>query len=76
MLDKAERERIHLDWWGKCRTCRWWNSTNDRPNMGEFSCFAEASTLYLQRTTSSGYCTEWDSFDIDTAIEIMQEDEK
>jgi len=70
-----ESKRLHLDWWGQCRTCKHWNSTNDRPNMGRFSCFAKESELYLQRTSSSGHCPKWDSFDVDVALDVMEEDE-
>jgi hypothetical protein len=44
--------------------------------MGEFSCFAEASPLYLSRPTSSGHCEEWDSFDEAIALAVLEGDEK
>jgi predicted ATP-dependent serine protease len=71
-----EAKRLLTDWWGQCRTCKHWNSTNDRPNLGEFSCFAEASELHLRRTTSSGNCPEWDAFDVNVALEVMEESNK
>jgi len=75
-MTPEESKRLHLDWWGKCRTCKHWNSTSDRPNMGRFSCFAEKSELHLHRTSSSGHCPEWDSFDEDTALAVLSKDEK
>lgn len=72
-MTPEEKKRLLTDWWGECRTCRHWKSTSDRPNMGEFPCLAEASALHLQKTSSSGHCPEWDSFDVDVAIEIMEE---
>jgi hypothetical protein len=40
------------------------------------SCNNSASELYQQETWTEGYCSEWDSFDIETALEVMQEREQ
>ena len=47
-IDRADSVRLHEDWWGKCRTCRFW-----------------------QVTTTEGHCRQWDSFDVDVALETM-----
>jgi hypothetical protein len=31
--------------------------------------------MYQKETWAEGHCSKWDSFDIDTALEVMQEDE-
>ena len=76
MVTPEESKRLHLDWWGKCRTCKWWSTPTNptvRPNMDGFTCLAEDSTLHLKSTTSNGYCGEWDSFDPDVALKVLSE---
>lgn len=63
--------RIHQDWWGKCRTCiSWKNSDNERWSPG--NCSNKNSVLFEQETWTEGHCPHWDSFDIETAIELME----
>jgi len=85
-MEHAESKRIHLDWWGKCRTCRHWagprrdvakaardafyQNTHDYPR-----CTNEQSPLYWKLVGGGGHCEEWDSFDVDVALEIMEESE-
>jgi len=79
-MDKEESIRIHSDWWGKCRSCRFWQGTDN--NTGPIKhlrwnpglCTQPDSPLFEQETWTEGHCEKWDSFDIETAFEIMQED--
>jgi len=69
----AESVRIHMDWWGKCRTCKHWSG--DRGTMKPGSCLNPASDMHEKETWTEGHCKEWDSFDVDAAIEVMAEDD-
>jgi hypothetical protein len=81
-MDKEQSKLIHMDWWGKCRSCRFWGGSdkNNGPrgdiiyrwNPG--LCTNEKSDMYQRETWTEGHCPKWDSFDIDTALELMQED--
>ena len=75
MINKEESKRLHMDWWGKCRTCKFWQGTDVgkqiRWNPGQ--CANPVSELYLQETWTEGHCHKWDSFDIETALELLQE---
>ena len=76
-MDKDESKRIHLDWWGKCRTCRHWQGTDESSQLLRWNpglCDNPASDLFKQETWTEGHCNKWDTFDIETALEIMQED--
>jgi hypothetical protein len=73
-MDKEESYRIHLDWWHQCRTCKHW--LGDRGNMSSNKCGCVKSSLYDQATSSCGHCEEWDSFDIDTAIKVLEDNEQ
>lgn len=74
-MDIEESRRIHLDWWGKCRTCRWYpgnreeRSTHPDPPR----CVNEMSPFWFEGVRWSGHCGEWDSFDVDVALEIMEQ---
>jgi hypothetical protein len=66
----AESVRYHLDWWGQCRTCRFWGGP--RAKAAESGpCLNRASDLFEKPTTTSGECAQWDSFDLNAAIEVM-----
>jgi hypothetical protein len=79
MIDKQESIRLHEDWWGQCRTCRFWEAPEGkglhgvltRPNLGEFLCVSPLSKVSGQLTGSDGGCSKWDSFDTDTALEVL-----
>lgn len=75
MISKDESKRLHMDWWGKCRTCLFWAGTDEgnsvRWNPGP--CMNPKSDLYQQETWTEGYCSKWDSFDIEVALEMMEE---
>lgn len=78
-MDKEESKskRLHQDWWAQCRTCKFWSSTDpERGVANPGMCDNLVSVNYKQETWSSGYCPQWDTFDIETALEILQEDEK
>jgi len=36
-MNYEESKRIHLDWWGKCRTCRWWAGPRSEMRLGELA---------------------------------------
>lgn len=67
-ISKTESRRLHLDWWGKCRTCLHW--TGDMSNIGVISagavlrhgtCTSERSSLYGEETSTDGHCPEWNT---------------
>jgi len=73
-MDIEESRRIHQDWWGNCRTCRFWSG--DCVKIGAGVCTNERSPVNqgfrLRTTQSGGKCDDWDSFDVDVALEIME----
>ena len=78
MIEKEEAKRVLTDWWGECRTCKNWSGKRvaqlgaiPRDLVG--TCYSTASLNYLAHTRRSGYCGEWDAFDTDVAIEVMEE---
>ncbi len=68
-MNKNDSFRLHEDWWGACRTCRFW--TGDRLKMTPGTCSNNKSPLFEQETWTEGHCHMWDSFDIDTAVEFL-----
>lgn len=77
-MDKAESYRIHKNWWGKCRTCKWWKGGRASTFVGTTNgpCASKKSPLFEAVTTWDGHCPEWDSFDIDIAMQLMEEGEQ
>jgi hypothetical protein len=84
-MDKEESKRLHMDWWGKCRTCRFWQGTDAgngdgsvgnqiRWNPGQ--CSNPSSDLYGQETWTEGHCNQWDTFDLETAVELLEGNEE
>ena len=74
-MDKPESIRLHMDWWGKCRTCRHWQGTDGErgePRWNPGPCTNSESPLFNQETWTEGHCEKWDSFDIDTALGMME----
>ena len=72
-----EKKRILTDWWGECRTCKHWSGNRGsqitkihRDLQG--TCYSDKSPLYLQLTMRAGNCPEWDAFDTDVALEVME----
>ncbi len=76
--DEELSQRIHLDWWGQCRTCRFW--TGDRrdaagrglcanPSSPNFSTEPSAGDPVM--TGPSGECLKWDSYDLDVALATL-----
>ena len=61
--------RIHYDWSNKCRTCKFW--TGDRREVMNGVCENDKSDLYTLQTTTDGHCKEWDTYDYETALEII-----
>ena len=72
-MDPKESYRIHLDWWGECRTCVHWSGDRIASTGGK--CEGTSSPNYGYRTFTSGNCQEWDSFDTDTALQVMEDDQ-
>lgn len=82
MISKAESMRLHLDWWGNCRTCRFWHGTDKvssregapdfvQPRWNDSPCTNPKSPLFGQECTTEGECKKWDSFDVDVALEAL-----
>lgn len=67
-LSEDERKRLLDDWWGKCRTCKYWtgeDSTENgiyHPRWKPGLCTNEKSKLYKEETWTEGYCEEWEEF--------------
>jgi len=81
----SEDVRIHIDWWGKCRTCKHWDGNRWEDFWGK--CLNENSPLFcIRRTTdkgivpsactSEGYCEKWDTYNMDAAEITMRWDGK
>ena len=78
-ISHDESVRLHEDWWGKCRTCRFWHGADEvRPREGttplimirwrDARCENPRSPLVGEVTTTNGHCPQWDSFDVDVAL--------
>ena len=77
-LGSQESRRLHMDWWGKCRTCRFWNGADQifgdnkkRLRLMPAKCENPRSTMHGEEVWSDGHCPQWDSFDIDIALEVL-----
>ena len=68
-MDRSESVRIHEDWWSKCRTCKHWDGGRESREPG--ACLNPVSDMHKQETWTDGHCKEWDSFDVDAALEVM-----
>lgn len=76
--DEELSRRIHLDWWGQCRTCRFWTG-NRRDAAGRGLCTNPASPHFTPETCvndptmtgPSGECSKWDSYDVDVALQAL-----
>lgn len=85
-MNKETSRRLHMDWWGKCRTCRHWHgadagdgsdtAADNQPRWHPANCENPDSDLFGQETWTEGYCPKWDSFDLETAYEMMEEVER
>lgn len=79
MVSRDESVLLHRDWWGKCRTCRFWHGADDESFAPEIllvrwrdsECENPASTEFGQKMDHDGQCGKWDSFDVDVALEVM-----
>lgn len=74
-ISREESIRIHEDWWGKCRSCRFWHGSDEPPRHVKWNpapCTNPDSPLFQQETWTEGHCRKWDSFDIDLAFELME----
>lgn len=74
-MDQAESYRIHLDWWGKCRTCEFWEGNRENAQPATAKCSCASSDRYGLRSTWDGHCDQWDSFDTDVALQVLEEGE-
>lgn len=72
-MNLADSVEIHLDWWGKCRTCRFWRG--DREKMTPGLCAMPRSDLVNTETWTEGHCKQWDSFDLNAAVAVMEREE-
>lgn len=70
-MNRQESIRIHLDWWGKCRTCRFYNGDRGALGLAPAGCMNEASPLHAETVTHEGHCGKWDTFDSDVAFGLM-----
>lgn len=64
---KTEKElsiRIHYDWYHKCRTCKHWDA--NRNEIKDGNCNLHKIIMGIDDR-----CNHWDSYDIDTAIEVL-----
>ena len=73
-ISHAESVRLHEDWWGKCRTCRFWHGEDEvkvregreplvQLRWHKAPCENPASPLHGETTSTEGHCSKWDSFD-------------
>jgi len=59
-----------------CRTCRFWKTSDPERFDNNSRCGNINSPLFNENTWTEGQCDYWDSYDIDTALEIIENDEK
>jgi hypothetical protein len=71
---RSEELRIHMDWWGKCRSCQFW--LGDRETMADGMCNQPRGDFGGEITTSEGHCGNWESYAIEAAMEIRQAEEE
>lgn len=80
-MNKELSVLLHTEWWEKCRTCKYWNGAdvgnggntiNDHVRWLPAKCENPASPMYGQETWTEGYCPKWDSFDVETALEVLE----
>lgn len=69
-VQSSESLRLHLDWWQKCRTCEFWSG--DRKTCEDGLCEQPRGDFGGEITTSEGHCGNWESYDLETAMEIIQ----
>ena len=63
--------RIHYDWYAQCRTCEFWACKDRSDVLSKASCDNKKSDMCGVVTTSSGHCKQWDTYDYETALEIL-----
>lgn len=61
--------RLHQDWYHQCRSCDQW--LGDRTTVLTGVCNNYKSYFFFEETRSNGRCKEWDSFDYETALEVI-----
>lgn len=77
-MERPETKRILMDWWGACRTCKHWGGRRDSqlgaiPRHLGGVCHGNKTPHYMEETQRGGGCGEWDPFDADVALEILEE---
>lgn len=81
-ISRDDSVRLHEDWWGKCRTCRFWHGADEaHPREGMLplvsirwhpsQCENTRSSHHSTETDMDGSCPQWDSFDVDVALGVM-----
>jgi hypothetical protein len=72
--------RIHIDWWGKCRTCKEWDGERVKGFMGR--CQHPLAAFRGCETDSDGPrtkdlrpCPDWESYDEDGALAALEWDD-
>ena len=68
--NKAEAARLLVDWWGECRTCRFWSGEIARAAP----CTNERSPNHGYPVESDGYCPQWDPKNLDVALRVLELD--
>jgi hypothetical protein len=81
-MSREESVRLHKGWWGMCRTCRFWHGTDNinmfvgQPTLvlirfNDSKCENPKSAQFKQEMDLYGHCKQWDSFDVEVALETM-----
>jgi predicted ATP-dependent serine protease len=81
-ISHEESVRLHIDWYGKCRTCKFWNGasepfkTSSRVHLrwNPSKCENSQSPLFDQVTHTGGHCEKWETFDTPGAEEALRDD--
>lgn len=81
-MEKEESRRLHLDWHGKCRTCKFWQGTDElnenkeviRHRWKSGPCINPESPFYQLNLFTEGYCQEWSSFDPEVENELFKKE--
>ena len=75
MKHPPEAIRLHLDWWGKCRTCSFWEGDRTQVKNPAW-CGNALSALFRSDVHAEGHCKEWDTYDIEAAVALLDNEEE
>lgn len=79
-FSKQDSINLHEEWLDRCKSCKFWdvevvgvleNRFSERRGCGR--CHNTASDFYQHETGPESYCRKWESFDPETAAEVIRD---